>query len=963
LRRQVCVLTAVGILAVSVAVELSAAPVSRVWPLSDDPAAYMIENMPNLETIGYPVDPDTTEIPEELYAVVEAPAYIELLSNVYVYSREMPGPEVEDITREGQAYRRYTFAPPRKDQRQWARFYTHWIPRPTETDRKSPGVFAWHFETPDGPEMEQSRPIELLPELPEASPPKRMIINLYGSYSNLCIDADKLPAVLPLVQRGGVNVVSYWQSTAKALKAAGCHEMGIKIQVGQLGISGYPDFAPAGPEQYTVDKDDNVLKSQDPQYVIDRDGEPWSRSLATCRRLASRVDIMAQDIEWAAIWDTGFSEAAIKAFAEQNGLDPAGLTPQIIWRDYRRQWGDFRAEQQLTLASYFTKAAREANPDCLTLWAPGAPYTSTDPDLMSDMIEWHQDNQGRMVYLIFPFPTDRMQEGFDILQPMWYNHGVSQVRQGFEWSRAITPRVNLSFVPVLLGQGREFYYPGGDPGNALRAIVWAVMLGGADGYGYWLSEFSPLQWSWIARTNREISKLEDILLDGQPDAPDVIVKPMPKKRFTLVSGQKKQVFPVPDFEQTAVCRSFADGPRRLIGVVNVDLGMDVYFRLTVNNLPQGRYRVLDVAENKILCPNLNHTTFTAKALRRGLLMRTPAKYGVTLLLVAPADEIAPEESDKLLLNKIEAAYADYKEPDTTGSVLAERGGLTIRYDMVGADAAPAILIESPGQQVWIRPQTGGRITDWRIKDGDRSVMMWTGPQYGGAAMDLFWMPSDTRWSGEERGEYELVYAKIHGGKAYVQLRQTKSTPSLHGMVLTKTIAVPLRHTDIEVKVAIENPGTTEEVGFSYWAHNEFRPGSEELAASAEEAYPQVYMQTDEGVEQGPLKSLVWVKPDKPHIPGGSIEWDRAFPNGVTTADWIAQWNPLTGEAMLCQIDEPSVAQFYSWRSADKHDLSVEWMYPQVTLKAGEAWSTRYWLRYLKSVKPEDLPRNLYPEVP
>ncbi len=936
-----------------------AAPDSKVFPMSDEGGAYMIENLPNLEQIGYPVGADVSEVPKELYPVVEVPAYIELMSSVYHYSRLAPARDITDIVRDGQAYKRYVFPPPAKSTARWALLMTQWVPHPSEADRQAPGVFAWHFETPDGPEPEQAIAIKLLPELLPASPPKRILVHMY-TCANLDVDPERLPEVLTLLQRGGANLIGIWESRGEDLKAAGVYEMGMRLHANQGGISGWKDFGAQTPDEYTVDKDGNIVEGEDPQYVIDRDGEPWQRTLATCKNLARQVDVMTQDIEWGPIWDTGFSEAGIKAFAEQNNLNPAELTPQTIWRDYRKQWGDFRANQQLILASYFTEAAREANPDCLTIWLPGSPYTGTDPDLMSDMIELGEDSLGRTVYLTYPFPTERMQEGFDILEPMWYGHGVGQCRQGFEWTKAITSRVKLPFVPLFLGQGREYYYPGGDPGEVLRAMLWGAMLGGAEGYGFWLSEFSPLQWAWLARTNREISVVEDILLDGEPDRREVRIRPMPKKHLTLVSGQQRQSFPVPDFAKVALTRSFTSGDHRLIGVVNLDLGMEVYYKVQVRGLPAGEYQVVNVTENTLVVPDRDVHTFTADQLEAGLLMVTPAKYGVTILDVAAADQMPAAELKLQVMGDIEAAYAAYKEPDTEGSVLAERGGLSIRYDMVGAEAEPSILIESPLQQVWIRPQAGGRITEWRVKDGDRKVVEWL-PPHGGAAMDLFWSPADAHWSGDEQGAYEVVYTKIHGGKAYVRLRQTKATPSLQGLVLTKTIAVPLRSTDVEVQVSIENPGPAPEIGFAYWAHHVFRPGQAELEA-AEEQYADIYMQTDEGVTRAPLESVVWAKPAEPFLPGNESFEERSR-NGVTVANWIAQHNPVTGEALLCQVEDPPVAQFYSWRSGDKRDLSAEWMYRHVTLGAGETWNTKYWLRYLRSVEPEDLPRSLYPAVP
>jgi len=550
-------------------------------------------------------------------------------------------------------------------------------------------------------------------------------------------------------------------------------------------------------------------------------------------------------------------------------------------------------------------------------------------------------------------------EGFDILQPMWYGHGIHQVRTAFEWSRAIAPRVTVPLMPLFLGQGREFYYPGGDPGEVLRAMTWGALLGGAKGYGFWLNEFSPLQWTWLARTNREIAAVEDVLMEGSADPEGVEVEPLPKRRFTLVSGDERRVFPVPDFAQVALQRAFAHGDRRLIGVINLDQGLEVYYRLRVAGLPAGDYACVNVSDGALVVPEADATSFTAEQLAAGLTTVTPAQYGVTVLDIRPAGEAHVAQLGRQVVGDIEAAYAEYREPDTEGALLAQRGELTIRYDVAPGAADPLILLESPDQQVWVNPQSGGVIREWLVREGARRPVEMTGPQ-AGAAMDLFWSPPDAQWSGDERAAYEVVYAKIHGGKAYLRLRQSKSAPALSGLVVTKTLAIPERGTHVEVRVEIENQGPAPQVGFCYWPHHTFTMGREEIAA-AEDARPEIYMATEEGVTRAPTdESIVWTRPDEPTTPGNEA-WEQRARNGVTTGAWIAQRNPVTGEAVLCQTEVAAPAQFYSWREPETGlELSCEWMYPWVELEAGRSWQARYLLRYLREVEAEALPGRLSP---
>lgn len=937
----------------------AAAPASKVWPFSDDGVAWMIERLPNSANIGYPIPEGSAgRVPEGCRAVVEAPAYVELYSWTCAYSREMEAPVVEEVSRGGRPYRRYTFAAlTHKNYDRWASFFTHWVPDPSDEDRKTPGEFAWRFETTTGQETEQAVPIRLLPELPVIPTLRRLQTRLWQS-SITNVQPAKLRGVLILLQRSGFNTLPWWESTVDSWVAAGAREMGLKIAADQSGHQGWPDMekpSPA-PDYQNRDCEGREVRSQDPQWVLDLGGEPWKNDLAYAARQAARVDVQSQDIEWnVGGFNTGFSPAGIRAFAARFGLDAPRLTPQSIWKEHRQQWYDFRAEQTLRLVRLYYDAAKAGNPNVFFEFLPGSPYTTTDPHMLSELIPIEPDGAGRMTWFVFPFPVSRMGEAMDAVMPMWYDHGVSQCRSVFSWSRAITRASRVPLIPCLQGQGREFYYPGGDPGEVLRAMNWAAVLGGSRGYCYWLGEFSPLQLAWLARCARELGMVEDLLLDGQPEPPGVAIAPLPKKRFTLVSGEQRRSFPVPDFAAVALARSFSLGSRRLAAVINLDLGTDAYFRLSVAGLPAGQYRVVDVTERRLMTGAGGRETFTAPELAEGVTLCAKAGYGVTAALIQPASMALPEGLEPMPVADLEARYQAYREPDTEGAELARRGKLSIRYDIRGDETA--ILLESPVQQVWVKPQKGGIISDWRVVDGGRAVVDHR-DAYHGAAMDLFWSPANAHWSGDEKGAYDIVAASVHGSKAYLTLRQAKRAPELSGLVLTRTIAIPEDRTDVEVKVTIENAGPAPEIGFSYWAHHMFLIGRD---APADEAgrprFPQVVMQTDSGPAVAPAREVVWAKPDAPMI-AGNENWEKQGRNGTTTGDWIAQLDPAAGEAVLAQSETP-VAQFYSWRDDNQPDvLSIEWMYPYTRLEAGRAWSTSYTLRYLRAAKPEDLPRKL-----
>jgi hypothetical protein len=687
----------------------AAAPVSRLWPSFDEGAVWLLDNMPNTEALSYPVGEDApTPLPQACCPVVEVPAYVDLVSCTAVFSRAIPAPTLTDLTRDGRPYKRYAFpALPGKAYDRWASLFTHWLPRLTDADRKTPGVFAWHFETPQGPEAEQTLPVKLLPELPEFKAPRRILVRLWQS-SWLNCQPDQLPAVLTVLQRSGLNTMAWWQSPLDNLLKAGTRDMGLKIAADQSGHAGWPDMAKPSPapDYQNRDNEGKDVKAQDPQWIIDMKGEPWRNDLAYATGQAKKLDVQSQDVEWnTGGFNTGFSPAAVRVFAQRNNLDAAALTPQVIWNKHRKQWNDFRAWQTLRLVELYYRASKAGNANILFQFLPGSPYTTTDADFMSEVIPFEKDARGRMQYLVFPFPLKDMPQAMDAVMPMWYGHGVTQTRDSLLWSKAITGAIKTPLHLCLMGQGRECYYPGGDSGEVLRAMSIAGVLGGAKGLCYWLGEFGSLQLSWMARGYREIAQIEDLVLDGKPDPAGVTLTPMPKRRFTLTKGATKQSFDVPDFKSVALWRGFAQGNKRLVGVINLDPGLDTYYRLSVN-VPalETPYRLMDITENRVISGG-KRATFTPAELKAGVIVRTPPKYGVSLYLVAPESESLPaKEVNVVAAADLAAAYKAYREPDTTAAALAERDRMAIRYDITGNDGGEEAGVRTQGP---LPARTGG----------------------------------------------------------------------------------------------------------------------------------------------------------------------------------------------------------------------------------------------------------------
>ncbi len=960
------------------AAEAGREAVSKVWPVSDDHVAWMIENLPNVEHFACPADAKAPKAATENFlAVIEVPAYIELVSLV-TGSNGTAVRKVEEIERDGRPYRRYTLPPPLSHAAYFANwsgfFWSQWVPRPTEADRRQPGVFAWHFVTPGGTEPEQKYPIRLLPELPAVPPCKRLTVIFDQCSAFAYVEKGHSEPVMKLLSRAGFNVVC----TGEPDELRTCHlsEKGIRIGGGfelprWSAPSPEPDYKDFNcrSEPTTLGGTDDHGK-QDFQWIIDTQGEPWKKDLAAAASWPTpQCEVVIEDIEWGSwLFDSGFSPAGIRAFAKKNNLDAAKLTAPIIWKDYRKQWNDFRAEQFLLCMRLYYQAAKKANPNVRYGFCPQTTITS-DENLMSNLASLGKDQVGRPQYLALGYPLDRLQECSDFIVPMWYGPGADQARDAFNWSKALTPRVKVDVVPFYSGQSREFYLPYSMEKESLRANAWAGVLGGTKGYAFWLCEFSPLQLSWLARASRELARVEDILLDGMPDVSDVSVTFMPKRTFSTIKDGRKTALVEPDFAANTVWRTYKLGEQRLATMINLDERLDLFAKVRFTGLPKGDYRALLVCEEQLLVPSEKRDLFSAEELAEGVVVTTPARMGVTAILVerVPAAGALPDHWTRQPAAAAAQAYEKYREPDAEGAVLAEHGGISVREEIIKGQKA--ILVDCGAQQIWIRPDHGAMIEEWRIKHGNRTVVEsgWWGRE-GGVAKDIFYVPTDMRFSEQVWAPYELVSASVHAGCAWLEFRHVlKEPPQVGGLVITKKYIVPEQGTDVFVEVEVTNANAAKSMQIAFWANHVFHLGPNPVPGNTLADCPEVYLQTAKGVALVPKDKLeiLWAKPGAPITPGQE-DWEKATRCGETTGDWIAQRNPDNGEMILCQVETPSVTQFSSYRYTDvglMDQLTLEWMCPAVRLDVGKSWNTKYLLRYMADVKPSDIPAHLIPTAP
>ncbi|MGC8977543.1 MAG: YidC/Oxa1 family insertase periplasmic-domain containing protein [Candidatus Ratteibacteria bacterium] len=128
------------------------------------------------------------------------------------------------------------------------------------------------------------------------------------------------------------------------------------------------------------------------------------------------------------------------------------------------------------------------------------------------------------------------------------------------------------------------------------------------------------------------------------------------------------------------------------------------------------------------------------------------------------------------------------------------------------------MIKNPVYEVSILPENGGIIGSFKI-DGKEIIHFRSEERGSGFFRDLFWQPTEARWTGEEDANYEFKGWEFENKNLVLKFERKLKFEKLKGLVIKKNYVLNHESYEIKVEYTIENL-TENKLSFSFWCHSQ-----------------------------------------------------------------------------------------------------------------------------------------------
>lgn len=294
----------------------------------------------------------------------------------------------------------------------------------------------------------------------------------------------------------------------------------------------------------------------------------------------------------------------------------------------------------------------------------------------------------------------------------------------------------------------------------------------------------------------------------------------------------------------------------------------------------------------------------------------------------------------------QSARADFLKKKKAGAIaMGTKGKLSVSYALHKFDANNEQLclqVETP-EQKFMLDANGGRIINWTVS-GTENFVTDNRLGLGGICKDLFWLPDNARWSGDESQQYTLMSVDNDGKRVKV-VYEVGLKKALSGISIEKTYTVPVDGTNVNINIILRNDNVDSAPMISYWSHNMIN-GKGAFFVGKDFAY-----------ETKPAKDTVFV----------AEKLDSELQNKIIASDKIAgktenvyaEFLPDKKLGIIFQLPA-NFMNIYRWASKEKEKdvRSSEWMTKPILLEAGGSKSFDFTISVKSNTNIKDLQSEL-----
>lgn len=602
----------------------------------------------------------------------------------------------------------------------------------------------------------------------------------------------------------------------------------------------------------------------------------------------------------------GYSEPeTIAAFAKAKAIKEP-LTEELLRTKYRDAYARFRMEQQARAPGSLRKMLNAVKPMPLFICQGDGYSRNIDYDVYADDCEY--------------------------LQPMMY------IPTPLAFARTLLEMLNSTSVPArkfvpftTTGWGETGSHRETPEEFLMDTMVLAAA--GCGGVSHWPSFYlTDGTLFGIHDGLTRIALVEDFYFDGK-SIETISVKGIPYREEKINLGNKKtlELF-APDWRPMLLRFQHQLKDEYLLSILNYHKDENAFVKISSPTLKN--YYLVDPVE-KVYCV----CDDTGRAIVR-VEKESPS------LWIATKDKARIEGYKRIDPKSVEAqlktAREKYLKTNKTGDVqLGKVGNIDVTYDEIkfGGDSQICLRV-STSDQTFFFGDSGGRIYDWAVKDMP-SFIAKESFSTDGFGMDLLWLPSGARWSGDEVQPMKLIQCTNNGKEARI-VYEGEFKSALPGVMIQKEYIIPATGTSFTGVITLKNSRVSP-VTLSYWQHNILKPVTVQFIPGTEKPI----LETT-GTSIFPAEGLP--EEHRLHI---------VRPNNIagTTKGVCAEYFPESKSGLIFR-HPTQLMNIYRWNSLNHAKSGHEWMSQPLTLPAGGSETLQYSIAAVPKTNLEALRKQL-----
>ena len=600
------------------------------------------------------------------------------------------------------------------------------------------------------------------------------------------------------------------------------------------------------------------------------------------------------------IWPGYDDPATIAAFARERGL-PEDLSAEAVREQHAEEYARFRMEQI-------------ARP----LYAMQRTINAVEPIPLR--IEQGSGSSSHVDYDVYG-------HDFPALTPMIYRPSPLAYARNLLETLANTDvpaekfwpdmTIGWSLVPVHRNTPQEFL---------LDTVVTAAA--GCGSVSHWPNmPYCDAVWFGIHEGLARIAMVEQFYLDGA-QAEGISLEGVPYREETIRLGNRTLDHSAPDWRASLITFAHEHEGEQLLTLMNYHQSEACFVRVSGT---QGRYLVNPV-----------ESVYQSLEGAGTVLVEVPAQSpGLWIATDDEARIAGCRQIERATVQERFAAARDaFLESNAKSEVsLGTVGDITTAYGMAefGGEERVVLQVRTPEQTLSFGA-SGGRVFAWDVEGMEPLV---AGGTFGtdGLVMDMLWLPSGARWSGDEVAEYTLVECSNDGNEARV-VYETALSKGAPGIRLRKAYRVAATGTTLAVEVSFRNERVdAEPAQLAYWSHNVFGESTAHLVSD------DLTHETPRGT------TTVFPAEGLPEALQPEVLMRDKIVEAIGPV--YAEYFPERNAGLIFRLPERFM-NVYRWCHYDKQMCGSEWMSQPLSIGAGGTESLNFSITAVPDATPESL---------